>query len=507
MKKTLIITGILSVFFAAHGELVRGTVRDEQGSEIAGALVMLKNRAGARTYTDDQGVFSLLDDAGVSGRNRTSGVAMHMTPVVTKTGVLLKFDGSGNGIALDIFTISGKRVYSAFFENRLPEDHALKLDRSATGLFFMRMTCGSQQRVYKVAPGFSFQVSSLQSQSSSGNRIIAKKAAVVDTLIVISRQHRHVLKGIESYSEENIEIQMAASNPWIPSSDLEYSGGMVKIRAQGYDFEMGQPDPDIEGEGFSYIEQPVHTVIFTYDFWMDTTEVSQGDYDELMESTYSQYIRPDSRPYGSGERYPVYDIGWTDAILYCNARSRRDGLDSVYVYDSLSRRPVGSKPELKGFSINLSANGYRLPTEAEWEYACKGGTFTDYYWGKNYQDYQGQNNLDDVSMYAVWRINSWDLGTEHSNFGAHVVASLLPNPYGLYDMVGNVTEHCTDWYTDYDYGTFTDPFTPPVAGQPPMLRGGHWGSDVSFLRSANRTFDNSAYAYLLNGFRTVRRVE
>ena len=67
-----------------------------------------------------------------------------------------------------------------------------------------------------------------------------------------------------------------------------------------------------------------------------------------------------------------------------------------------------------------------------------------------------------------------DMGTEHPDFGTHLVGSGTPNAYGLYDMVGNVTEHCTDMYADYSYGSITDPFTPWASGQFPMLRGGHW---------------------------------
>ncbi|NLG16738.1 MAG: SUMF1/EgtB/PvdO family nonheme iron enzyme [Fibrobacter sp.] len=507
MKNAVITISILTFFFIsmAEDERVSGTVTDDKGLPVSGALVMLKNRDCPKVYTDEQGKFSLIQSASVKSKVKETNRLLRLRPAGDGSDFLIEMNGSGEKIGLEIFSISGTRLLSEQINDRKSGTHRVSFRNSAHSLFIIKVKTADRVTIWKAAPGmisgaYLSEVMDIPEPRLSGK----KNAGISDTVIVISRLHRHSLTAIGNYETDNLEIKLSASNPWIPQSPLERSGGMVRIKAAGYDFEMGQPNPDIGGQDYSSIEQPVHTVSFTSDFWMDTIEVTQSDYDQLMASAYEGFIVPETRPYGAGDRYPVYDVGWTDAVLYCNARSKRDGYDPVYSYDSILKRPAGSKPEFKGFAIDLSKNGYRLPTEAEWEYACRGGTFTDYFWGKNYDQYLESPNPDQVSEFTVWQGNSWNLGSESPGFGAHPVASGKPNPYGLYDMAGNVTEHCTDWYSDYSYGTFKDPFTQPVSGQPPMLRGGHWGSDVAYLRSANRSFDNNAYAYLLNGFRTVR---
>lgn len=296
-----------------------------------------------------------------------------------------------------------------------------------------------------------------------------------------------------------------SEGPWIPTGPLEHKRGMVKIMAKNYEFEMGQPNPDIWGKGTSEKEQPVHTVNFTYDFWMDTTEVTQADYDKLMKKTYTDYFKPVwPDDFGYGDKFPTYSVLWYDVALYCNARSKKDDYDTVYAYKSIVGSP-GYLCSLAVLKINLSNDGYRLPTEAEWEYACRGGTTTNFYWGKNYDPYPSTaKDSTEIGKYSVWRVNSWDFfsGPE---FGNHHVATKKPNNYGLYDMIGNGYEWCNDWDSQYKSGSVTDP-TGSDSGTVHILRGGSWGNDASYLRSANRYDSYPEYEYYFVGFRVVRPV-
>ncbi len=279
---------------------------------------------------------------------------------------------------------------------------------------------------------------------------------------------------------------------------LTHSGGMVLIKAKDMTFQMGSNNGSID-------EQPVHTVSFTFSFWMDTTEVTQADYDSLMNATYDGYFTPSWQvTFGQGDDYPAYAVYWDDAVLYCNARSKSEGLDTVYTYTGINGVP-GSLCTLDSLSADLSKNGYRLPTEAEWEYACRAGSTSDFYWGEDYDPYPSTpEDSAEVNSFAVWSANSWIFGVGHSDYGTHPVGTKAPNSFGLYDMSGNVYEWCHDWYGDYDGSSQTDPTGPPNGGWH-SVRGGSWGTGAGLLRSANRTFTSPDYQYYFLGFRCVKK--
>ena len=185
---------------------------------------------------------------------------------------------------------------------------------------------------------------------------------------------------------------------------------------------------------------------------------------------------------------PVENVTWFDAALYCNELSKREGLDTFYIYTE-KVTSGNSVIDLEGFDTRsfYTITGYRLPTEAEWEFSCRAGTTTDNYWGSS-----------DIEEY-VWH-------DENSANSTQPVGHKLPNPYGLYDMAGNVWEWCNDWHDSYDSNTKTDPIGPliPLTGHSRVRRGNSWDSPEENFRASYRSRNSPSTMRNTTGFRVVR---
>lgn len=180
------------------------------------------------------------------------------------------------------------------------------------------------------------------------------------------------------------------------------------------------------------------------DFYISRYEVTGYEWKQVMGDNPSEF---------KGDNLPVEMVSWYDAIEYCNKRSIMEGLEPYYNIDKETKDPDNTSEydDVKWtVTINENANGYRLPTVAEWEYAAGGGQES-----KNYA-YSGSNNVDDVGWY--WRNSgnkylsgdwSWPQIAGNNN-RTKPVGSLGPNELGLYDMSGNVREWCWDWYKESD---------------------------------------------------------
>jgi formylglycine-generating enzyme required for sulfatase activity len=175
------------------------------------------------------------------------------------------------------------------------------------------------------------------------------------------------------------------------------------------------------------------------------------------------------------------------------------GKETVYTFSSISGTPGAGCTGLGNLNIDYTKNGYRLPTEAEWEYACRAGTTSDYYWGKNYPPMTSADTAT-IDSNAVWNDNSPN--------STQPVATKPPNPWGLFDMSGNLWEWCSDWFGSYSADSQTNP-TGPASGVVHILRGGSWGNSylpASSLCSAYRSFnyiDDILNSNSVYGFRIV----
>ncbi len=218
-------------------------------------------------------------------------------------------------------------------------------------------------------------------------------------------------------------------------------------------------------------EQPPHEVTIGA-FAIDTTEVTQAQFAKLELPNPSNF---------KGEDHPVDQVRWNEAAEFCNERSIAAGLEPCY--------------DLANFTCNFSANGYRLPTEAEWEYAARAGSTGDYYFSG------GSAKLPSNACYGG-----------NSGKRTDAVGSKRANAFGLFDMLGNVAEWCNDTYQEDYYATSpaADPLGPDE-GPKRVLRGGSWKSAAEECRVTVRQFDDSGihdacFARNYVGFRCVRRL-
>lgn len=240
---------------------------------------------------------------------------------------------------------------------------------------------------------------------------------------------------------------------------IELDGGikMEFVLIPSGEFDMGSPSSEKDRDN---CEGQVHKVKISRPFYMGIYEVTQAQWNAVMGTTISQQRDKDSpsRPLqGEGTNYPMYYVSWEEAVEFCKKLNQREG------------------------------KRYRLPTEAEWEYACRAGTQTRFYFGDD------ESSLDAYT----WHVNNSDHET-------HPVGQKKANAFGLYDMYGNVWEWCSDWY-DEDYCSNSPSVDPkgPNTGTARVLREGAWDHPSRYCRSAARGGLVTVWRDRANGFRVV----
>ncbi len=228
----------------------------------------------------------------------------------------------------------------------------------------------------------------------------------------------------------------------------------------------------VMGTASGALDETAHKVQVS-GFYMDAYEVTQADFVKVMADNPSKKLKAQN---------PVEQVTWAGAAKYCNARSKLEGLKPCY--------------DTETWKCDFTADGYRLPTEAEWEYACRAGQKASYFFGKNPKKLR----------YFAWTADT-------ANGQPREVGKRMPNPWGLYDMYGNIAEWCNDYYAaDYYKASSAKDPKGPDAGEKRVVRGGSWNSSAEECRSACRMKENPGYAdvciasYDVYGFRCVKKM-
>lgn len=240
-------------------------------------------------------------------------------------------------------------------------------------------------------------------------------------------------------------------------------------------FQMGSPSSEPERSS-----DEVQRSVTVSSFYMEKTEVSQREYQNVMGDNPSET---------KGDDLPVTNITWYDAVQYCNKLSEAEGLTPCYTVSGTT------------VTWNKAANGYRLPTEAEWEYAARANTTTPFHFG----DYVHNSNANCYNAYGYNNDASgnWVNGSDSYLRRTVAVDQYAASTYGLYNMHGNAAEWVWDWYGVYDTQTSIDP-TGPEGGNAKIIRGGGWNDHPKHIRSAYRGTQPADVPLYSIGMRLVR---
>ena len=290
--------------------------------------------------------------------------------------------------------------------------------------------------------------------SQSGLVLSPKKNPVLGNMVgdalALARQH------VELEPRDNLsEVPTSVTIPWL---------GLELLPIPAGEFLMGSP----EDEEYRRDDETQHLVKISRPYWLGKYPVTQEQWEKTMGENPSACK-------DAGKDAPVEKVSWEDAMAFCGKLNEREG--------QAGRLPEGYK--------------YSLPTEAQWEYACRAGTTTVFVFGDTLSSHQA--NFNGGKPYGDAEIGPY-LDTTSA------VGNYPPNTWGLYDMHGNVWEWCYDWCGKYGTGVVTDPIG-PSSGSSRVLRGGSWHSLGKYCRSAYRLRGDPGFRSSILGFRLSLRSE
>jgi formylglycine-generating enzyme required for sulfatase activity len=420
-------------------------------------VVKLVN-AGLTATSGSDGSFSLLvGSVGVHGQN--TQLKQQASVVTIGNGCLRVNIPSSSTVEIIAYTLQGK----AISKTRTLMDagtHSITLPRISAGVYLYKLKVGNSEFTIKrpLVDGVSHGTA-LSVQGPSSN-VLTKKAksadAFTDAILATKAGYLSFLRKVTNSDIGNMEIVIK-----MPVGSGLFIFGLqrqiVMKNIPAGTFTMGSDSSADDADA-----QPPHQVTLSA-FAMQETDVTQEQYLAVIDTNPSNFNTGTDAPLR-----PVEQVSWYDAVKYCNALSLLSGLTAVY--------------DTTAWTADFSKSGYRLPTEAQWEYACRAGSITEYWWGP---DTNGMG-------VRAWTWYNGGLTTQP-------VATKLANAFGLYDMTGNVWQWCNDWYGSYTAGAAIDP-----TGTYRVLRGGSWENYYGGgYRSALRIYDLPLYRFYAYGFRVV----
>jgi len=459
-----------------------GTITDSKGDPVKGAFVKFINESDESIefsgYTDDSGFYTINLVVGIE-ENAPEAFKLgqnYPNPFNPTTTIPFKLANECH-IRLAIYNSIGQLVRTLIDSQIGSGFHVVIWDGCdesgqsvSAGMYINRLSAGDfseSRKMLLIDSGGNAGHSGVASPVSTYGISVGKTAKRVESIT-----YRVSITGedIVPYEESGITLIDGDTYDFVVIRRIVIHD-ITFVTIPSGTFRMG----NVENYGQYSNEKPVHSVTLSA-FEMSIYEITQGQYQSVMETNPAENR-------GVGDNYPVYYVSWYDAVRFCNKLSDAAGFERCY--------------DESTWACDFSRNGFRLPTEAEWEYACRAGTETNFYTGNNISsDGLTSTDLDR----AGWYWDNWG----QMNKKTHVVGEKEPNAFGLYDMHGNVWEWTYDRYGLYTSDDQTNPTGHP-SGSGRVERGSSWRFNADWCRSAYRYgFDPSKKAPGL-GFRVVHR--
>ena len=297
-------------------------------------------------------------------------------------------------------------------------------------------------------------------------------------------------------SDDNFEIRWRAQRLLLAPSRKSRSSGLALVLIKAGEFQMGSPDQEAGRRG----DETPHRTRITRPFYLGAYEVTQEEYRHVMKTSPSWFAKSGGGSDRVGDmetaRFPVERVSWFDALEFCNQLSRLDHFEPYYKLTDVVR----DGETITSAAVEIAGgHGYRLPTEAEWEFACRAGTVTPFHFG-------GESNGNGANLQGITIMGGYGGVIKGPNLKRTTTVGSYPaNAWGLFDMHGNVGEWCWDWYGKdfYAAGPRDDP-KGPEQGEQRSLRGGSWLVTEASCRSASRLGHAPSERKDYTGFRVAR---